>query len=211
MPRIRLASLTLCAALGIAVGSPAAAQVNDSDIGIDLTVGRAVQRDGDRLLALGLNVAYLPAGWWIQPEVGYEAKLFPLFGGEDNEVTAGLRSEWPVGTGRLWVGGGYAKLRRHWGSEVDHSEGWYARAGAMWPVGRGGSPPRQPSRTGPQRPSQPSSKSARAWAPPSSSTRTPPPSCTQPRTPCPRCRRIAGRARTASNSRRCRSARCTVA
>ena len=138
MPRIRLASLTLCAALGIAVGSPAAAQVNDSDIGIDLTVGRAVQRDGDRLLALGLHVAYLPAGWWIQPEVGYEAKLFPLFGGEDNEVTAGLRSEWPVGTGRLWVGGGYAKLRRHWGSEVDHSEGWYARAGAMWPVGRGG-------------------------------------------------------------------------
>lgn len=109
------------------------------DLGIDLMFGRARQRDGDRLLALAGNLTYLRDGWWLQPEVGYEQKLFPIFDGEDREITAGLRSEWPAGaTARVYLGGGYANLRMDWGANRDRSDGWYARAGAMWQVGRGG-------------------------------------------------------------------------
>ncbi|HMW24434.1 MAG TPA: hypothetical protein PKC59_13445 [Burkholderiaceae bacterium] len=137
LPRLRIHPLLLAAVLCAAAALPTAAAAND--FGLDLVIGRANQRDGDTLLAVGGNVSYLVDGWWLHPEVGYEQKLFPVFSGEDRETTAGLRSEWPLGPrGRFFVGGGYANLRMHWGSNVEQSDGWYAHAGAMWTVGRGG-------------------------------------------------------------------------
>lgn len=126
-----LSAVVLAALLG-----PTVARADD--IGIDLAVGRSIQQDGDRLLAAGLNLSWQPSGWWIQPELGYESKLFPLFGGQNDEYTAGLRSEWQLGNSRVWLGGGYTQLYRQWNATDDRLEGWYARAGAMWPVGRGG-------------------------------------------------------------------------
>lgn len=124
---------------GIALAAllvPAAARADE--FGIDLAVGRSVQRDGDRLLGVGVNAHWQPQGWWLRPEIGYETKLFPFFSGEDEEFSAGLRSEWPLGNSRVWVGGGYARLGMHWGANSDRTEGWYARLGTMWPVGQSG-------------------------------------------------------------------------
>lgn len=127
----------LTAALALAGALPAPAVADD--VGLDLVIGRARQRDGDTLLAVGGTVSYLVDGWWLHPEIGYEQKLFPFFSGEDGETTAGLRTEWPLGPrGRIILGGGYANLRMHWGSNTERSDGWYAHAGAMWTVGRGG-------------------------------------------------------------------------
>lgn len=137
MTSSRLHRCGLITLLGLALAAPVAAQ--DLDLGLDLVVGRAWQREGDRLVSLAGTLSLQPAGWWVQPELGYETKFFPLFAGEDQEITAGLRSEWPAGdTARIWLGGGYANLRMDWGANRDRSDGWYARAGAMWAVGRGG-------------------------------------------------------------------------
>jgi hypothetical protein len=128
----RTAPWILAATLA-AMALPPAAQAGEW--ALDVTLGRSHQRDDEsRLFAAGLNVAYVQPGWWVHPEIGQETRS-GFWSGDDREVTAGLRSEWPLGNGRIWLGGGYARLSMDWGANRGHSNGWYARLGAMWPVG----------------------------------------------------------------------------
>ena len=124
---------SVCVVILLAAGAAHAAEVD-----LDLSFGLSEERqDRTNQWSFGAMATFGEADGWLRPEVGIQSKTYPIFGGLDREFTVAGVKTWKFERNRLYFGAGYAHASFEQGANRGSSNGPFARAGILWPIGGG--------------------------------------------------------------------------